>query len=98
MKPDRFERAIRKLAFGNDQVSLKPDHGYTVGALDALDLLCQEHAWVQRMVRREQRELKALAKKTARSTDPRDQVIADGLLSRIVQCQDILYKLEQRRK
>lgn len=87
-KPDRFERLANKIA--NEYLNTYVN-GITLEN-DIKRLLRREHAWMRRMVRQEQRELEALVAKQ------REHAIAECLRSRVVQCEDILTKLEQRRK
>ena len=94
-KMDKFERMVSSSLVGRCEM-LGPS--MLMREQDAVTLLRQYHREVVGMVKQEQREMRALAKKTRESTQPADHFIADCLDSRVVECAGILDKLKELAK
>lgn len=86
-KPDRFDRLAYRECMQGTYLSWP-----TVA-----NLLRAQHRGFVRMVQKERKAMAALAAKTGKSTDPRDQWVSDCLKSRAAQCTDFLSYLNQRR-
>lgn len=89
-QPNKFECDVDSVIHGS-----YPTADTCITRDEAISLLNRYHNEMVELVKKEQRSIQYLRRKTLQSDDPRDHENADRLHARVVQCADILILLKE---